>query len=504
MCLDNITSITDATDAIKALRAETARLKSELSECRSEVSRLNRINTRLVTENSQLKKANRILEAEIEKLGGRQVEKDSTNSSVPPTQQSIAAQVALRTRSLREPSKRPCGGQPGHEGHELAKTDAPTAAVEHRVKVCPHCGAAIPEDAEQVCTMATQVVEIGGAMEPPVVTEHKRMTAVCPHCHKQAHGKLPTGRSTKTSYGPKVQALVVYLSVAHSIPYNRVAEIMHDVFLLESFSEGTEKNILSRNANKANAVYMALLSYIAKEKCAGMDETGVYINKSLCWFWCLQCAKYCFVFADPSRGIEALRKHGILEHLSNLILCSDRHGTYFNVDVLTHQFCLVHLIRNLQYLNYINKKQQWSRDMQELFRDAIHEGNQAEAPPGEKVRRRFERKLDALLEQDLGQYGKDFQSLQNGIIKCRDFLFTFLDHEGVPHHNNASEAAIRILKVKAKVSGGFRTQEGADEFACFHSVMDSAKRNGKSRLETLHRLITEEEPDSTFVDKYIG
>ncbi|MBQ6191573.1 MAG: transposase, partial [Bacteroidaceae bacterium] len=83
----------------------------------------------------------------------------------------------------------------------------------------------------------------------------------------------------------------------------------------------------SRNAAKAQAAYMALLDYIAKEKCAGMDETGVYINKALCWFWCLQCAKYCFVFADPSRGIEALKKHGILEHLANLVLCTDRHST---------------------------------------------------------------------------------------------------------------------------------------------------------------------------------
>lgn len=67
-----------------------------------------------------------------------------------------------------------------------------------------------------------------------------------------------------------------------------------------------------------------------------MDEMGVQINKALCWFWCLQCAKYCFVFADPSRRIEALRKHGILEHLAKLVLCTDRHSIYFYFDVLTH------------------------------------------------------------------------------------------------------------------------------------------------------------------------
>ncbi len=503
MSLDTITSITDITDAIKALSEKTSALESELSACKSEVSRLNRVNSRLTADNTKLEKLVKQLEAEIEKLGGKRVEKDSTNSSIPPAQQSIAAQAALRTRSLREPSGRKSGGQEGHEGHGLAKTDSPLSTEEHKAEVCPHCGTVIPEDAEQVCTLTTQMIEIGGVTEAPVVTEHKRLTAVCPHSHKRVHGKMPTGNSTKTSYGPKVQTVVVYLFAVQSIPYNRVAEMMRDVFGLESFSEGTVKNILSRNSAKAQGVYMALLSYIAKEKCAGMDETGVYINKALCWFWCLQCAKYCFVFADPSRGIEALKKHGILEHLSNLVLCTDRHSTYFNLDVLTHQFCLVHLIRNLQYLSDINGSQKWSGNMQQLFRDAIHENNNAETPPGKEVRKKYEERLDRLLDEDVGHYGKDFQALQNGIIKCRDFLFTFLDYEGVPHHNNASEAAIRILKVKAKVSGGFRTQEGADEFAVFHSIMDTAKRNGKSKFEVLYQLIVEEAPDATFIEKFI-
>jgi len=503
MSLDNVASITDIVDAVKALNEKNSALESELSACRSEVSRLNRVNSRLVSDNAKLEKLVRQLEAEIEKLGGRQVEKDSTNSSIPPTQQSIPAQAALRTRSLRKPSGRKSGGQEGHEGHELAKTDTPCSVEYHKEAVCPHCGAVIPGDARQECTMTTQMIEIGGVMEAPVVTEHRRLTAVCPHCHRRVNGKMPTGNSTKTSYGPKVQAMVVYLFVVQSIPYNRIAGMMRDVFGLERFSEGTVKNMLSRNAAKAQAVYMALLDYISREKCAGMDETGVYINKELCWFWCLQCARFCFVFADPSRGIEALKKHGILEHLASLVLCTDRHSTYFNLDVLTHQFCLVHLIRNLQYLCDINKDQQWSGNVQQLFRDAIHEGNKADAPPGTEVRKKYEERLDKLLDEDVGHFGKDFQQLQNGIIKCRDFLFTFLDHEGVPHHNNASEAAIRILKVKTKVSGGFRTQDGADEYATFYSIADSAKRNGKSKFKTLYQLIVEEAPDATFIEKYI-
>ena len=134
---------------------------------------------------------------------------------------------------------------------------------------------------------------------------------------------------------------------------------------------------------------------------------------------------------------------------------------------------------------------------------SIHESNSSESPPGTEARKRYEERLDKLLDEDVGHFGKDFQTLQNGIIKCQDFLFTFLDHEGVPHHNNASEAAIRILKVKTKVSGGFRTQKGADEFAVFHSIMDTAKRNGKSKFKTLYQLVVEEAPNASFIDKHI-
>ena len=304
MSLDKGPIVTDALEAIRALREELASVKDELSGCKSEVSRLNRNNTHLVVENKSLKAEVTRLKAEIEKLGGSKVEKDSTNSSVPPTQQSIAGQAALRTRSLREPSGRPCGGQKGHAGHELARTDNPAKKEDHRVKICPHCGAVIPGDAEQVCTMTTQVTDIAGILVEPEVTENRRYTAVCPHCHRKAHTKLPSGSSKKTSYGPK-----------------------------------------------------------------------------------------------------------------------------------------------LQYLCDINKQQQWAGSVQELLRDAIHTWNESKCGvPGTEVRKSFEKRMDRLLDEDVSHYGKEFQTLQNGMILCKDYLFTFLDHEGVPHHKGGVRDVDNIVE----------------------------------------------------------
>ena len=167
MSLDNITSITDISDAIKALSEKTSALESELSACKSEASRLNRVNNRLLSDNTKLEKLIKQLEAEIEKLGGKRVEKDHTNPSVPPGQLSTAAQATLRTRSLREPSGRKSGGQEGHEEHELPKTDSPCSTEYHRALTCPHCGVVIPEDAGQECTMCVQMTEIGESASRP-------------------------------------------------------------------------------------------------------------------------------------------------------------------------------------------------------------------------------------------------------------------------------------------------------------------------------------------------
>jgi transposase len=512
MTYEDLSAVTDPMEAIKSLFAEMSSVKEDLSATRSEVARLNRVNSRLAVENGRLRnkvslleKENGQLRAEIGRPGGRKVEKDSTNSGIPPTKQPIGKQTAQHTRSLREPSGKPAGGQKGHEGHTLLKSGSPNRTEPHKVKVCPFCGCQIPDDAEQVPVKTVQVFEIAGPMQPCSITGHEYYSAVCPHCHRSVRAGSVTGSCKTVMYGPVLQTMVVYLSAVQSVPYNRIAEIMRDIFMVPSFSEGTVKNLLARNREKATPVYDSILSFIGKAKAAGMDETGAYVNKKLCWFWCLQCPGYCYVFADESRGIPALERHGILSHLEDLILCTDRHGTYFKLKVRGHQVCLVHLLRNLQYLSDLNRDQQWSSNVQKVLRDAIHQSNTR--PPGEINVETFRKRLRRLLGQDVSRFecteSNDFQALQNGLINCEDYIFTFLENPEVPHHNNSSEGAIRILKVKTKVSGGFRTNSGADEFACFHSIAETAKRNNISKFKALYELISSMAPGKDFLENLI-
>ncbi len=513
MSYNDITSITDPLEAIKALFAELTTVKEELSASRSDVASLKRNSTRqnvtikrITQERDQFKKEVESLRSELEKFGGKHVEKDSSNSSIPPTKQPIEKQVVQRTKSLRQPSGKKPGGQHGHEGHSISKTQNPDGIEEHKAKVCPHCGCAIPDDAEQTCVKSVQVIDITGPLSLPSVTEHKVYSAVCPHCHQTVKGDSPTGNCKKVMYGPKLQTLVVYLSVVQSIPYNRIEEIITDIFMVSSFSDGSIKNILKKNKQKATPIYDSILDYIEKQKAAGMDETGAYINNKLCWFWCLQCPRFCYVFADESRGIKALEDHEVVNRLVGLILYTDRHGTYFKLQVAGHQVCLVHLLRNLQYLNDLNPEQKWSSGIQELLRDAIHK---SKTVPLDKIDKEYyKKKLSEALEENVAPYERkganDFQALQNGLINCEDYIFTFLEHEEVPHHNNSSEASIRVLKVKTKVSGGFRTKDGADEFACFHSIAETAKRNGISKFTALYQLISDMAPKSNFIEDLIS
>ncbi len=245
MTYKDLDSITDPLEAIRSLFAEMSSVKEDLSATKSKVSNLNRNNSKLLVENKKLlAKVNSLttenekLKAEIEELGGPKVEKNSSNSSIPPTKQSIKQQILQHTTSLRKPSGNKPGGQEGHEGHSLDKISTPEHTKEHKVKVCSHCGCTIPEDSEQTCFKTVQVIDITGPLQPCSTTEYKYYTTVCPHCHKSVKAASVTGNCKKVMYGPVLQTMVVYLYTVQSIPYNRIAEIMRDIYMVEKVPRG--------------------------------------------------------------------------------------------------------------------------------------------------------------------------------------------------------------------------------------------------------------------------
>ena len=198
--------------------------------------------------------------------------------------------------------------------------------------------------------------------------------------------------------------------------------------------------------------------------------------------WVFQNNLLTYVFQDPSRGKAAIDKH-FPRGLPHSTLVTDRHSSCFNMDTTGHQLCLTHLLRELIYLDELDKNQQWSSPLLELLRESIHQ-RKTTLPTDIDIGRIKER-FHVLMQQDLRALDKKFQALQKSLIKHAGHLFGFLTKEDVPSDNNASERAVRPLKVKQKVSGMFKSDTGADSFCVLHSIVDTARKNRQDPFKAL-------------------
>ena len=154
--------------------------------------------------------------------------------------------------------------------------------------------------------------------------------------------------------------------------------------------------------------------------------------------------------------MKAINNH-FPDGLPNAVLVTDRHGSYFNMEVKNHQVCIAHLLRNIQYLTELDPKQNWSKKVSTLLREAIHirKTTSFEVIPITTIKDR----LDRLLNESVAHLHEDFRSSKMVSSNVR-IIFSFLQNPDVPYDNNASERGIRKIKVKQKVSGCFRTEKG--------------------------------------------
>lgn len=165
---------------------------------------------------------------------------------------------------------------------------------------------------------------------------------------------------------------------------------------------------------------------------------------------------------------------------------TNRHSTYFTLNFLNHQVCVAHLLRELQYLNELDKEQEWSKKVETLFQKAIHERN--ENPQAVIDKQPWLLRLDALLTENLEHMKEQFRQLKKGLIKCRDYIFNFLENPAIPPDNNASERGIRKVKIKLKNSGTFCYDAGADAFLDLLSIVATNKKHNNSPYDAICAL----------------
>ena len=430
----------------------------------------------------QLEARIKILEAENALLKNK---KNSNNSHIPPSQDQNRPR---KNQSLRAPTDRKAGGQPGHEGTTLECRSTVDETIKHSPEQCSSCGINLSNYAEQLVS-TRQLIDI-----PTIVlkcTAHQVYKKQC-SCGHTTISNFPKHVSNPVQYGPNVESLVGYLHARQYLPYARTKELLHDVMGLP-ISTGGINNILQRIAQKALPVYNTIKEKIAQAACIGADETGVNINGKNHWAWTWQNDSLTYIVCAASRGFKTIQE-AFENGLPNATLIHDRWPCYFQMNTKAHQICTAHLLREINYINELYKdKCLWAIAFKALLQDAILLKKELTTAdyyyPNIKRQVLFER-LNQWLLYPINERHIKSKKLQKKLLAKQECILYFLLQSNVAPDNNGSERAIRNIKVKQKISGQFKTLQSANVFAILRSVIDTTIKNGNNVLNALHLIAT--------------
>ncbi len=428
---------------------------------------------------NKLEKARKEIEGLKEALRVARLPKNSSNSSLPPSSDLFKPR-RNKNYSLRRKSGRKPGGQVGHKGATLGfSTDPPDQGIEHTVESCSACGRSLTDvPGERAHTH--QVVDI--AMPKKVIINHTTVTKYCScgHCNQAV---FPPGTEGQVNYGNRVRGLVANLSVRQYMPYKRTVEFMEDIFGV-SMSEGTVTNLLGQFAHSAAGEYNRIRTRILHSPVVGSDETSAKVNGAKGWFHTYQTPEHTFIGYHPSRGTRA-QKHFYPEGLPNSILVSDCLAMQLSTPAAAHQVCHVHILRELRAMEEDHPEQSWPGKMKLIILKAL---NLPKYPHGREKVKAIEKKFERLIKTNQSNAPGKIPAFWKRMSRHKDKVFTFLHHRMVPAENNASERAIRNVKVKQKVSGQFKTPKGAHQYAIIRSIVDTMIKQNKNVHEGLSHI----------------
>lgn len=362
-----------------------------------------------------------------------------------------------------------------------------------KIECCEICGEDLSNENQEIVSKR-QVIEIPPIK--PVYVEYRQHSCACTCCGHEQKSIYPEGVNAPIQYGASVIALISYFNVFQYIPYLRLKGLFTDVFSLP-ISEGSIENLLNKAASKAQPVYNAILNEIKVTKYAGSDETGAKVNGEKWWIWVWQNVKNTFLIASHSRGFDTVNVI-FPNGLTHATIGSDRWAAQLKIESKDKQLCYPHLMRDLVYLEEL-EKHDWATQFKNLLKkalDARHiaiERNQA-YHHGEMQAQQLENQLNSLLTCTIVKelYPKTL-TFQKSMIKHRNHLFPCLYDLDIPPDNNASERAVRNVKVKQKISGQFKS--GQDTFCVLRSVIDTLRKRQLNVLVYLKQIMALNTPE---------
>ena len=451
---------------------------------------------RLAADFAALKAENAALRDRVQTLE-EQIAKNSGNSHKPPSSDGLAKP---KPKSLRPKSDRSTGGQPGHPGRTLRMVEKPDRTVPHRVERCSGCGCSLARQ-EPDRVERRQVFDLP---EPKLdVTEHRAeiKTCACGHVNRAA---FPPEAAAPVQYGPRLRGIAVYLGEYQLLPFDRLAEIMQDLFACKSFSEGTIANLKADCSRRLEPVEAAIRDLAAAAPVAGFDETGVRATGSLHWLHTVSTRFLTWYFAHKRRGRVAMDAAGVLPEYRGCAV-HDFLPAYLDYEC-DHAWCNAHLLRELVFL-WEQQAQKWAKAMIDHLlatKEAVDTARAAgltalSASDQARFLKEYKRIVQAGYAQNPAEPQRGPQRRgRRKQSKARNLLDRFRDHSdgilafmrdfAVPFDNNQSERDLRMMKLRQKISGTFRNFQALVNFCRTRSYVSTARKNGLGALDALQRV----------------
>ena len=443
-----------------------------------------------------------------------QLAKNSRNSGKPPSSDGYD-QGSPRPKSLRKHSRRKSGGQPGHPGETLKMVEKPDVVKVHRVPECQHCGRSL-QGHKAVGHEKRQVYDL-----PKIemqITEHRAEIKICVCCGKETRAAFPCEISKAVQYGAEIKSQMAYLNTEQHIPLERTCDLLEE-FYHHRPSEATVVAGCAEVAQKVEKSNEAVKAHLIEHERVGhFDETGMMVNGVLNWLHTASTVRLTYYAMHPRRGSVALSEINILPRFKGRAVHDDL-ASYFQYEV-EHALCNAHHLRALLFL-LERYPQKWVQELIDLLSKikAKVEAAQQKAETALRVRQAnaFSQAYDQLVKKGLranpppkensrkqGQRGRLKQSpARNLLLRLRDHkeaVLAFMYDFNVPFDNNQAERDLRMMKVKQKVSGGFRSISGAQNFCKIRAYLSTARKNGVKALTALRLALL----DTPFLPDFVA
>jgi len=437
-----------------------------------------------------------VLEERVEALEN-QISKHSRNSSKPPSSDGFKPKL----KSQRRKSERSSGGQSGHRGQTLEWSAEVHQIEQHSVEACRVCGASLSEveveswDLRQVRDIAP--IEL-------TVTEHQAAVKCCLQCQTLNRGEFPPDVNSVVQYGASLKGLMVYLLDYQLLPSARVEELLSDV-LGHEISEATLYNSRQRCFEQLASVEAAIVAQIAQADVLHCDETGMRVTGKLWWLHVASTDSLTFYCVHTKRGKAAMDAMNILPNYTGISV-HDGLKSYAQY-ACSHALCNAHHLRELAFI-WERYQQIWAQEMDSLLHDIKQHVERAKARGQSTLDKDliqwFEERYRTLIEAGLAanpvpeltpdaakSRGRPKQSPAKNLLdrlQHSDQVLAFMYDFRVPFDNNQAERDLRMMKLKQKISGGFRSVKGAQMFGRIRGYISTLKKQGLNVLEALKQV----------------